>query len=338
MSSPRLLLQEGGAPEVPPHSLAERLAGLTARGWDARLVNGHPLGRTARARAGARIATLGNGGPPIVHFASGPAAVRGIAAARRAGAAALVTLSGEDLAAGGLAEPGYYDDVWRHAAAIHLSDDHVWPRALARGCPESVAHAVIGPASDTSYFVPQNGELSDGPLRLLIVAPLRWSQGHEHALHAVRLLLDRGVECRLRIVGAGAYAEAVAFARHQLGLEAQVELISQASAADLRAEYARADVFVCAAVVQGTPRALLDAQAMALPAVVSDAGRQPEFMDGSGLVVARRDPHALAEALERLAADTALRREMGRRARERAEAAPLDEHVAAFDELYRALA
>ena len=301
------------------------MAGLAARGWDARLMNGRAIKPLPWARG------------RVVHFASGPAAVDGIAAARRARAASVVSFSGEDLAAGGLAVPGYYDDVWRGAAAIHLSDERVWHRALARGCPESVPRAVIGPASSAGYFVSRNGGHHNGPLRLLSVGPLRWSQGHEHALHALRLLLDGGVDCRFRIVGAGDYAAAVAFARYQLGLEEQVELVEPGSASDLRAEYARADVFACAAVVEGTPRALVDAQAAALPAVVSDAGREADFLDGSGLVVARRDPHALADALERVATDAGLRRRMGARARERAEAVPADRQLDAFEALYSSL-
>ena len=325
MSFPRLLLQAGSSPEVPAHALEERVAWLTERGWDARLVSRLSTGRAPWARTA------------IAHFASGPAAVEGIAAARRGRATALVTFSGEDLAAGGLAEPGYYDEVWRHAAAIHLSDERVWRRALARGCPESTPHTVIAPACDAGYFAPRNGEPQDGPLRTLSVGPLRWSQGHEHTLHALSLLRDRGVDCRHRIVGAGDYAAAVAFARYQLGLEEQVELVEPGDAAALRDEYARADVFVCAAVVEGTPRALAEAQSMALPAVMSDAGREPGFLDDAGLVVARRDPHALADALEGLARDSGLRRQMGARARERAEAQPAGRNLEAFEALYRSL-
>jgi glycosyltransferase involved in cell wall biosynthesis len=198
---------------------------------------------------------------------------------------------------------------------------------------------VIAPATDPDVFSPPpRGEAHTGPLRLLCVGPLRWSQGYEHALHALRLLLDRGTECELRIAGSGEFAPAVAFARYQLGLEDRVTLIEPTGAAELRDEYARADVFVSAAVVEGTPRALLDSQAMALPAVVSDAGRAPDSMDGTGLVAARRDPEALADSLARLAADAAMRRRMGERARKRAEAIAADEHLDAFGALYSSLA
>ena len=39
------------------------------------------------------------------------------------------------------------------------------------------------------------------PLRLISSGPLTWEQGFEHSVHAVRLLLDMGVECTLPAAG-----------------------------------------------------------------------------------------------------------------------------------------
>ena len=269
--------------------------------------------RARRLGEGSRISTsVGlalTEGPDLVHFPTGRTAIEGAEAAARAGARIVVTLSAEDLLADGLGDPDHYEPLWRQVAAIHLTDESLWPRAIERGCPEDLPHTVIRPAAHPAFLAP--GPEADGrgagPLRLLSVGPLDWTQGYEHAIHAVRLLLDGGADCEYRIVGTGDYDAAVAFARHQLELEDRVELIAPLPPDGLREQLEWADVFLCPAVVAGTPAALLEAQAMGLPAVVSDAGRDPAAVDGSAMVFARRDPGALAEALGALAADASLR-------------------------------
>ena len=77
---------------------------------------------------------------------------------------------------------------------------------------------------------------------------------------------------------------------------------------------------------------------MALPGVCSDAdGLAENVADGvTGFVVPRREPAALATALGQLAADPALRAQMGAAGRERAhrEFRPA-EQIAAFDRFYQ---
>jgi glycosyltransferase involved in cell wall biosynthesis len=308
--------------------------------------------REARVRVGGRLLERSTGTPwefgkallkirpDLVHWPSGPSALESIAAKRRLGFRAVVTLGGADLRVAGLAAAGYYEPVWRDADVLHLPEAGLWERALARGCPEDKPHAVIPPATDRGFFDPDReaDARTDGsasrPLRLLTVAPLEWTQGHEHALHALRLLLDRGVDAEYRIVGNGEYVGAVGFARYQLGLEDQATLLDPLPPEELRAQFAWADAFVSAAVVEGTPGALVDAQAMGLPAVVSDAGRGRDALDGTSLVARRRDPMALADALAEIEQDQDLRRRLGERARERARRLTLDEQVEAFERLY----
>jgi glycosyltransferase involved in cell wall biosynthesis len=120
-----------------------------------------------------------------------------------------------------------------------------------------------------------------GPaLRILAVAPLSWKSGLEYGLHAVRLLLDRGVDCELRILGDGGYADAVNFARHQLGLESAT-LVLSAETQRLEPLLGWADVLLDAAVSDDVPPLV----AAGLPVVSSREH-------------GRRNPHALADALE----------------------------------------
>ena len=75
-------------------------------------------------------------------------------------------------------------------------------------------------------------------------------------------------------------------------------------------------------IEEGFCNAVIEAQAMELPVVTSDAGGLPENVeDGvTGFVVPRRNPAALADKLALLARDPALRRRLGCAGRARATA------------------
>jgi len=86
--------------------------------------------------------------------------------------------------------------------------------------------------------------------------------------------------------------------------------------------------------------AAVEAQAMGLPVVCSDAGGLAENVAHgvSGFVVPRRDAAAITERLAELAGDPALRRSMSRAARLRAETVlSAERQLDAFEELYRDL-
>jgi colanic acid/amylovoran biosynthesis glycosyltransferase len=105
--------------------------------------------------------------------------------------------------------------------------------------------------------------------------------------------------------------------------------------------YATADIMVHAAVEEGFCNAVIEAQAMELPVVTSDAGGLPENVeDGvTGFVVPRRNAEAMAEKIIELARDASLRQRLGAAGRARAlERFDLDRQAAAFVRLYTELA
>jgi glycosyltransferase involved in cell wall biosynthesis len=112
------------------------------------------------------------------------------------------------------------------------------------------------------------------------------------------LLRKQGVPICYRIVGRGPFLEAVAFARHELQLDEQVELCQTA---DLRSKqhFEWADLFVCAAVSDGATHGLADAVIAGLPIVCTDAPRLLQGLEITGLcaIVPRRDSKALARVI-----------------------------------------
>jgi colanic acid/amylovoran biosynthesis glycosyltransferase len=250
---------------------------------------------------------------------------------------------GYDLNYVGLDDPRYYDAVWESLDAAHFLGADLHQRAMRRGLPSSIPFALIPPSIDTDFFSPCHGNETRNEarnpreLRLLSVGRLEWKKGYEYALMTVRHLLDRGIRVRYRIVGAGEYGGAVHFAIRQLGLKTAVEVMGALSPARVRTEMSATDVFLHAAVSEGFCNAVLEAQSMELPVVSSDAdGLAENLVHGvTGFVVPRRDPEAMADAVETLAREPELRRRMGRAGRARVvERFQLPDQIGRFQQFY----
>jgi len=281
--------------------------------------------------------------PAVVHFEFGALAVGRMYLKELLNCRIVVSFRGYDLNFSGLEQEDYYSEVWQKADMLHFLGEDLRRRALRRGCPPDRPHMLIPPALDIRRFNPSAQSHTEvlgtenRPLRLLSVGRLEWKKGYEHALQAVRFLKDRGIKLVYRIVGAGQYIEAVAFCRYQLGLEDCVELLGAMPQEQVLEQMKWADVFLHAAVSEGFCNAVLEAQAMKLPVVCSDAGGLPDNVaDGvTGFVVPRRNPKAMADKLELLAANPELRRRMGNAGRERVESCfRLEDQIDRFEKLY----
>jgi glycosyltransferase involved in cell wall biosynthesis len=337
----RVVLVTDHFPKFSETFFVHEFTGLLERGWDVHIL----CNRSNKDQwpffpeladeleAGERIhvihdldAQLAELRPDLIHFGYGTLARGHMHLGETVGAKVVVSFRGYDINYFGLDDPDCYVDVWSAADTLHLVSTDIWQRAKRRGCPPDIPHRVITDAVVVDEFT--NVQRDGGtlgtqhrPLRAVGVGRLHWKKGYEHALRAVRMLLDRGIDVQYRVVGEGNDREAITFAIHDLGLEDHVELLGARAADDVRDSLAWADVFLHAAVSEGFCVSVIEAQASGLPVVCTDADGLAENVAHrvSGIVVPRRDPGALADALEELAAQPALRESMGAAARERAE-------------------
>ncbi len=120
---------------------------------------------------------------------------------------------------------------------------------------------------------------------------------------------------RLEIFGAGSLGETL---ERQAG-EAGIDVRFHGFVQDMRAPLASVDALVQPSRADNLPLAILEAMAAGLPVIGTRVGGIPELVaDGeTGIVVEPENPAELADALDRLAADPALRTELGRGGRER---------------------
>jgi glycosyltransferase involved in cell wall biosynthesis len=227
--------------------------------------------------------------------------------------------------------------IFKRAAAVHCVSEAIVADALLYGLDPSKAD-VIRPAVDPDFFYPSEQQSADrGRFRLITTGTLIWRKGYEYMLAALRRLHDQEIDAHLTIIGDGPERQRVLYTIHDLGLEQQVVLLGRLAPERVREQLWQADAFVLSSVSEGISNAVLEAMACGLPVVVTNCGGMREAVtDGvEGFVVPVRDAAALATALSRLSASSALRRQMGHAARNRIIAQfTLDQQVKQFVDLF----
>ena len=146
-----------------------------------------------------------------------------------------------------------------------------------------------------------------------IVATLRSWKGHLDLLEATTQLPE---SIELVIVGDGPMRGVIEETIAKLGLSGRVHM--QGEQADVLPWLRALDIFALPSYAnEGVPQALVQAMLVELPCVTTAVGGIPELAEHerTALIVPPRDPRALAAALERLAANEGLRRELGEAAR-----------------------
>ena len=281
----------------------------------------------------------------LVHFEFGALAVTREYIKELLDVKLVASFRGHDLDFVGLDDfQGYYSETWKKADAFHFLGNNLWQQAVRRGCPLDKSKYIISPAIDPESFDPgerahnQNTGTNGRPLRILSVGRLHWAKGYEYGLQAVKTLVDRGIACEYRIVGNGDSFACLAFARQQLGLDEIVTFLGGLPQAEVKAQMQWADILLHPAVEEGFGNVVIEAQAMSLPVVCSDAVGLPENVadNETGFVVPRRSPEALAEKMILLAREPEVRQQMGLAGRQRVLTHfELREQNEAIDRMYR---
>ncbi|MEX2617091.1 MAG: glycosyltransferase family 4 protein [Alphaproteobacteria bacterium] len=196
-------------------------------------------------------------------------------------------------------------------------------RALFAGRIGVAPHRITvirGSGVDIDSFRPQPQE-PPGPPVAVCVSRMLWDKGIGELVAAARLLKERGVAIRIRLVGPGddnpaAIPQATLDA---WATEGAVEVAGPSR--DIAGEYAKAHIAVLPSYREGLPKSLLEAAAAGLPMVATDVpGCREVCRDGeTGLLVPPRGIDPLADALELLATDAGMRRRFGNAARHAAE-------------------
>lgn len=184
-----------------------------------------------------------------------------------------------------------------------------------------IVHCGLSP----SQFLPSNPKpINDVPV-ILFVAQLAERKGAPVLVEACKILAERGVPFRCVIVGDGPQKALVEQLVERYALQNTVELVGTVFQEELKAYFNRADIFTLPCLttsngdIDGIPVSLMEAMAMEIANVSTLVSGIPELIEDqkSGLLVKEKDAMALADALQRLLEDEALRRRLGKNGRQK---------------------
>ena len=180
-------------------------------------------------------------------------------------------------------------------------------RRIAAHAPAGSLHYLPN-GVDTAFWHPSGPggrAKSNLPRHIVSVGRLERVKGFDVLLDALGLLARDGLECRLTLVGDGSQRAALESRADQLGLRELVEFTGVLPRERIRSIFHRADAFVLPSRSEGTPLALLEAMACALPCVATRVGGVPSAGGDGVLLVQAEDPAALAGAINTALTDEA---------------------------------
>ncbi len=263
-------------------------------------------------RAFLTVLSAAREGPAILHAHDAHALTLAGCAARVSGAHLVVTRRVDFH----LRRPGF----WVRANRVIAISDAVAKILVQDGIrPDRIRVVRSGIALEevrgiTPIDLTQILHLPPDALLAVNVAALVPHKDHRTLVSAAALLRDRIPRLHWAIAGEGPLRSELDRQIGTLGVRDRVHLLGQLpNAARLTAA---AHVFVMSSWEEGLGTALLDAMALGVPIVATDAGGIPEVLDGgAGVVTPRGSPSGLADAVEKVLGKPELTRQLVGRAR-----------------------
>jgi glycosyltransferase involved in cell wall biosynthesis len=197
----------------------------------------------------------------------------------------------------------------------------------------------VAPAPDAARAASVRHRLGLAPTVLIVgtIARLDPVKDFVTLIRAMAELRQR-VPAALVMIGDGPERQRLEDEARACGVAQHIHFIGYRD--DAREWLAGCDVYVNSSVSEGISLTILEAMAAGLPVVATRVGGTPEVVvDGCGILVAPRDPAAIANALSQLAMRRSLGHDLGRAGRERVEQHfSLDRMVATYRGVYQELA
>ena len=214
-----------------------------------------------------------------------------------------VSLRGYDICIYPLKHNGCFGKVWDKVDKIHSISNDLLKLAQDQGLKNNTRQMVIPPAVDIENFKTSKRKWkkfdSKEKIRFLTVARLHWKKGLEYTLQALRIMKEKNISFQYTIIGEGYERERLIFAAHQLGIDEQVIFSGSIPHQYIKEYYEETDIYLQYSNQEGFCNAVLEAQAMGLITIVSDAeGLSDNVQNGkTGWVVPKRSPKDLSDKI-----------------------------------------
>ncbi len=237
-----------------------------------------------------------------LHFGFGTMALGRENVAQAMGAKMAVSFRGFDHYIFPVKNPNCYDKLFSKMVKYHVLSKGMKNTITCKGVP-SRHIKMITPAIDAVLFK-RRREVATKQIHFLTIARLHWIKGLEYTLEALSILKNQGHDFHFTIIGDGPERERLVFATHQLGLEKHVTFMGKLAPEEVKPHLENAEIYIQYSIQEGFCNAALEAQAMGLLCVVSDAEGLAENVlnNETGWVVPKRNPELLAKKLQEVIA------------------------------------
>lgn len=157
-----------------------------------------------------------------------------------------------------------------------------------------------------------NGKVRNEIFKILSVGTLQAHKGFSYLIHALDRLHQKGLKFHCTIIGGGPLQGDLRRHIQMLHLEGKVTMTGALKQAEVLPYYKKADLAILLAQPEwhwGIPNVLIEALAAKAAVMTTSFGSVEELVkDGvTGMIVPPKDPDKVAEAIERLYRDDALR-------------------------------
>ncbi|MBI5182951.1 MAG: glycosyltransferase family 4 protein [Nitrospinae bacterium] len=140
-------------------------------------------------------------------------------------------------------------------------------------------------------------------IRLLSVGRLSPEKGQLYLIHAIRLLVEKGIDLVLNMVGVGIEEERLRQEVYKLRLNNYIRFLGYiTNGPELMKIYKDSDIFILPSLTEGLPVVLFESMASGVPVIASGIKGIRSLIEDrkNGLLVKPKDPQAIAYAIEEL--------------------------------------
>ena len=236
-----------------------------------------------------------------LHFGFATLAIGKEQVSKTIGAKMGVSFRGFDMAIYPMKNPNCYNQLWKEVDKVHTISDDLLELAYQQGLPKNIPFQKITPAINIEFFTSsiQKKAPSNKTLNILTVARLHWKKGLRDTLIALHKLKEKGIDFQHTIIGDGEQYEELTYIIHQFQLQEQIFLLGKKTQAEIKSYMEMSNIYLQYSISEGFCNAVLEAQAMQLLCIVSDAEGLSENVlnEKSGWVVPKKNPVLLVEKI-----------------------------------------
>jgi colanic acid/amylovoran biosynthesis glycosyltransferase len=252
-----------------------------------------------------------------LHFGFATQAIGRENIASAIGAKMAVSLRGFDINVYPLKHKESYELLWKKVDKVHSISNYLLSEAYRLGLNETVDYKIITPAVKImNASIHEKNAL----IKITTIGRLHWIKNYSDILKSLKLLKDKNINFSYHIIGEGNLMEELKYQVYEYGLDTCIIFEGKLSHQETLNLLKLSDLYIQYSYSEGFCNAVLEAQSLGIPAIVSNGGALSENVihTKTGWVVEKNNPKLLAQKIEEvLSLSDAKKQEMRNTAIER---------------------